>query len=488
MIDTHAHIDREEFDEDREEMLQRAFRSGIKKIIIPAIEPKDFDRVLKTAEKDERIFCGMGIHPHNAGTATDESLQIIENNAKDKKVAAIGEIGLDYYYDFTPKDVQQKAFRSQLRLAKKLNLPVIVHNRESDEDLLKIIEEEQDSNLSGVLHCFSSDETVLKKALDMGFHISFTGNITFKKSKLAEVVQKTPLDRIMLETDSPFMAPVPKRGKRNEPAFLKYTAEKIAEIKSISINEVIDMTSKTAETFFKLSLALVFVFLFAAPFETASAQEDDEYFYEGDEEYVDPFRKFIGIGPMVGFNTIVETKYLDAGDKDDSYEGILAYGAAASWYIFDYLCFEAAYIYSKNTKVTDPYPDLLEPHIHEQLDLTTHWIANPHSRINFYGTVGITFFFNQINTFPSPGADPELSSESKIGLNAGVGFVINIDFNFGVLTVSPEWRLGFPFGRSESAYYYPDPKNPGELISESIELTNFFSIPRINFLFYPYFD
>lgn len=491
MIDTHAHIDREEFDIDREEMLQRAFSSGVKGMIIPGIQPKDFNRVLNLAGKDSRIFCGIGIHPHNADTASKENLALIEKLAENPKVVAIGETGLDYYYDFNPKDVQQKSFSSHLELAKRLDLPVIVHNRESDDDVIRLIKEHQDGTLKGVMHCFSGEESTLEEALELGLHISFTGNITFKKSTLAPLVEKTPMDRLLLETDSPFMSPVPKRGKRNEPAFLALTVEKISEIKSISINEVVAMTTRNVEKLFKLSFAFVFIIIASLTITNSVLAQNSNQYFDDEEDYVDPFRKMIGVGPVIGFNTIVETKYINIGEnkkgeKDDSYEGIPAFGGLVQFYPFKFLNLELAYIYSKNIKVTEIAPEKLKPHIHQQIDITSNWIANPNSRINFFGTLGATFFFNRINTFTTPYAVPVLEDESILGINFGLGFIINIDFSFGVLTVSPQWRLGFPLAGSNTVYYTKD--KDGNLKGEDIETTTFFSIPRINILFFPYLN
>ena len=189
MIDTHAHIDADAFDEDRDEMITNAFASGVEAIIIPAIEPDRYDRVLTICNQYEHIYCGMGVHPHNANdysaTVEDRIIALLE----DPKVKAVGEIGLDYYYDFAPKDIQQEVFRRQLNIAKTYDMPVIIHNRESDEDMIAILKEEQNGELKGVLHCFSSDLNMLEKALALGFHISFTGNITYKKSILNEIVR-----------------------------------------------------------------------------------------------------------------------------------------------------------------------------------------------------------------------------------------------------------------------------------------------------------
>ena len=261
MIDTHAHIDADVFDEDRDQMIAQAFANGVKAIIIPAIEPDRYDGVLSICNQYENIYCGMGVHPHNANDYSapveDRIIALLEN----PKVRAVGEIGLDYYYDFAPKDVQQEVFRRQLNIAKSYDMPVIIHNRESDDDMIEILQEEQNGELKGVLHCFSSDLTMLHKALDLGFHVSFTGNITYKKSILDEIVRATPLDKIMIETDSPYMTPVPHRGKRNEPQFVRFIAQKIAEIHALNLEEIITMTSNNAKSLFRLPLFLI-VFLF----------------------------------------------------------------------------------------------------------------------------------------------------------------------------------------------------------------------------------
>lgn len=247
MIDTHAHIDADVFDENRDQMIAQAFANGVKAIIIPAIEPDRYDGVLSICNQYEHIYCGMGVHPHNANDYSapveDRIIALLEN----PKVRAVGEIGLDYYYDFAPKDVQQEVFRRQLNIAKSYDMPVIIHNRESDDDMIEILQEEQNGELKGVLHCFSSDLTMLHNALDLGFHVSFTGNITYKKSILDEIVRATPLDKIMIETDSPYMTPVPHRGKRNEPQFVRFIAQKIADIHALTFEEIITMTSNNAK-------------------------------------------------------------------------------------------------------------------------------------------------------------------------------------------------------------------------------------------------
>ncbi len=469
MIDTHAHIDFDSFDEDRNEVVARARDNGIENIIIPAVEPKDFNRLLDLVSEYESLYCAMGVHPHNATDFNEDIFQTIITNTSNPKVKAIGEIGIDYHYDFAPKEVQQNVFRRQLDIAKTTNLPAIVHNREADADVLKIIEEKQDGKLRGVLHCFSSSVETMQKALDLGFHISFTGNITFKKSTLNEVVELVPLDKIMIETDSPFMTPVPNRGKRNEPYFVKFVAEKIAEIKSISIDKVIQMTTKTAKNFFQISILLLILLLSSTQLFAQAVTDDEEFIDETPDSLAlfNPYEKFIGIGLVLGTNTAVETNYLTAGEKDISYEGILAIGGAITYNVFDYLIVEAAYNYSKNTKIAEIWNYTIEPSIYQNIELATHWIINPYSRVNFYGTIGLTYFMNSFNTVP----------DKQIGWNSGVGMYINIPTSIGLLNISGEWRINFETETKKQHY--------GGDLENLVDTKSFYSIPRLTLLFYP---
>ncbi len=512
MIDTHAHIDTEAFDEDRNEVIQRAFDSGLEAIIIPGIEPKDFERVLSIAQKHEKIFCGLGVHPHNASDYNNEIAANIKSLAKDQNVKAIGEIGLDYYYDFTPKEVQIDAFKKQISIAKELNLPIIVHNRESDEDLLNVLEEMQDGTLKGVLHCFSSDLATLKRALDLGFHVSFTGNITFKKSTLAEVVKEAPLDRIMIETDSPYMTPVPYRGKRNEPEKVSFVAEKIAEIKSISTEEVITMTTNNAKSLFKLFL-IAFFFCFgsfimnAQETEESTTEEseyveeeyydDDEYYEDeevelADDEYIDeetgeimvnPFKRFIGFGPVIGTNTIVQSQNINITpdstvEKSISYDGVVAYGGRVVWGATDYLLLEGAYTYSKNTKVQENNPGV-DPFTYSVYNLTSHWIPNPKNRINFFGSVGLTYFSSRVAVLKED--IRVMESNSQIGMNFGIGLAANFNLGSGgLLALTAEWRMDFKLNSEQQAITEYGETYPAEV-------SEFFSIPRFGIIWYPPF-
>jgi len=469
VIDTHAHIDTSVYDDDREIVINRAIESGLEAIIIPAIEPAGFDNLIELTKSRDTLYCGIGIHPHNANDVNDGNLDRINELARNPKVCAIGEIGLDYYYDFAPKDIQKEAFRRQIKIAKESELPIIVHNRESDDDLMNILKDEQDGKLKGVLHCFSSTKEFLESAIKLGFHVSFTGNISFKKVDLNDVVKATPLDRLLLETDSPYMTPVPNRGKRNEPAFVKYVAQKIAEIKSIPLDEVIQMTTLNAKRLFKLSVITLFLAVISGFTAIPSFSKDNDF--------DDPYIKGLGIGFNLGTNTIVETQYYKNLQKSISYEGIVFYGGAISYSLIDYLVLEAGYNYSKNTKIVQTSEDLEGPNIHQVVELTAQWIANPHSRINFFGTTGLSMFWNTLNV----GRGYLESKDAPIGFNIGIGLKINIPIK-GVGLINPvlEWRINWAPSRVSTFTYWDRREQPVE-----IESNKFFSMPRLAIMFYP---
>ncbi|MFC1721407.1 TatD family hydrolase [Patescibacteria group bacterium] len=261
LIDTHTHLDFPKFDDDREEVIVRAKENGIEKIINITSYRKDFDKVKKIAEGHDNIWQSVGIHPHDTLVLkNDDWLDDVRKYAAGKKVVAIGEIGLDYfelpsYVEASEgrqntKEEQKLLFTPQLELAQELNLAVVLHIRDAYDDVYELI---QGRGLKAVVHCFSGDVRQAQMFLDKGFLLSFTGIITYPKTeKLAEVVQKVPLERIMVETDAPFLAPQRVRGERCEPAFAKDVAAKIAEIKGISFDEVAEKTSKNAEEFFKI--------------------------------------------------------------------------------------------------------------------------------------------------------------------------------------------------------------------------------------------
>jgi TatD DNase family protein len=278
MFDTHCHLQTDAFDEDRQETLAAARAEGVARFLVPAIDRASFDATLNISASESDVYCALGIHPHSASEWSSEVGEEIERQlAVHPKIVAIGEIGLDYYYDFAPREAQIRAFEAQIALAQKHRLPIIVHTRDSDEDVWRVLSSAYaglDRSIPrGQLHCFSGTTESMNRAVNEGFYISFTGNITFKKSSLGEVVQATPLDRILLETDSPYLAPAPLRGKRNTPANLRLVAAKIAELKNIDIHEVMHQTTTNALRLFTKVLPVCLILLMAAA--SASAQRTD---------------------------------------------------------------------------------------------------------------------------------------------------------------------------------------------------------------------
>ncbi len=253
LIDTHAHLQLSHFDADREAVIQRASEAGVKKIIAVSTDVTSSRQSLQLAEKFPEVYAAVGIHPTDCGKAADEDFAVIAELARHPKAVAIGEIGMDFYWKPFSAEQQRQAFLRQLHLAKELDKPVIIHNREAGQAILQTLHIAGINQISGVFHCFSENAEYAQRVLALGCHISFTGNLTYKKSALPEVAAQTPLERLLLETDAPFMAPAPHRGKRNEPAYTVYIAEKLAEIKKISIEEMARQTTENALQLFKLS-------------------------------------------------------------------------------------------------------------------------------------------------------------------------------------------------------------------------------------------
>ena len=243
LIDTHAHISYDDYSDKIGDIIQRAVDKGVKRIISIAVDLESSEKCINLAEQYPSIYAACGYHPHEAGKAPKRYLYELEHFYSHPKVVAIGEIGLDYHYNFSDPKAQQKIYLEQLEMAHSLNLPVVVHCRKSDKDVLSGIQESNHG--SGVIHCFGSNLEFANAILETGFHISFTGMITFVK-ELEEVVREVPLEKMMVETDSPYLSPKPHRGKQNEPAWVIHVAEKIAKLKDISVEEVAESTTKTA--------------------------------------------------------------------------------------------------------------------------------------------------------------------------------------------------------------------------------------------------
>ena len=261
-VDSHAHLEGPRFENDRDEVITRARENGVRTIVAIGTGdgPGTLDCAVKIADKYDFIYATVGIHPHEVKLAKESDFQELEALAKNPKVIAWGEIGLDYYYDHSPRELQQQAFIRQMEQARAAKLPIVIHCRPSDnsdnawEDCLRFIQEHwAPSGLGGVLHCFTSTWAHAKRALDMGFMISFAGNVTFPKAQqIRDSAKEVPLDRMFIETDSPFLAPVPHRGKRNEPAFVKETARQLGELRGLSAEEIGQQTSQNFYRFFSL--------------------------------------------------------------------------------------------------------------------------------------------------------------------------------------------------------------------------------------------
>ena len=253
-IDTHAHLTFPEFKIDLPEVVKRAKEANLEAIINIALDDEALVSSLKIAQEyPGYVKTAYGLHPHDASTWKDEIADKIRSLAAEQKIVAVGEMGLDYHYKLSPLEKQKEVFGKSLRLAEELDLPAVIHSREAAKDTMLIIHEENQGKLKGVLHCFGGDMDLAKEALDLGLLISFTGNITFPKAhQIRNAAKEIPLDRIMIETDCPFLAPQAFRGKRNEPAYAVKVAEQIARVKGISIEEVATQTTKNARSLFKI--------------------------------------------------------------------------------------------------------------------------------------------------------------------------------------------------------------------------------------------
>lgn len=261
LADTHCHLDFSSFDPDREMVLERAWRAGISRILVPGVDLASSRKAVILAVEHPQIFAAVGVHPNDAEIWKENSIEELLDLASQPKVIAIGEIGLDYYRERSPKDIQIRIFSEQLMAAKRLELPVIIHNRQASEDILRILSDwSRELSVSGssllgrlgVLHSFSDNLDIALRAIDLGFYIGFTGPVTYKNAdELRQVAARVPLDKILIETDAPFLAPQPKRGMRNEPAFVYYVAGKLSEIRQLPLEEVAAQLKANADTLFR---------------------------------------------------------------------------------------------------------------------------------------------------------------------------------------------------------------------------------------------
>lgn len=254
LFDTHTHVNADQFEGEEDAVLARAKEAGVSKMLVVGFDTKTIKRAMKLVETYDFLYAAVGWHPVDAIDMTHDDLRWIEELASHPKVVAIGETGLDYYWDKSPKDVQKEVFKQQIQLAKKVKLPLIIHNREATDDVIEILEREGAAEIGGVMHCFSGTLEQAKKCIDLKFYISFAGPVTFKNAKaLQEVAREVPLERMLIETDCPYLAPHPFRGKRNEPAYVKYVAQQIAQLKNKNFEEIATITYENANRLFRIS-------------------------------------------------------------------------------------------------------------------------------------------------------------------------------------------------------------------------------------------
>lgn len=254
LIDTHVHLNADQYEGEVDAVIERAKENGVEKFVVIGFDRKTIERTMELIEAYDEVYGVIGWHPVDAIDCTDEDLEWIESLSNHEKIVAIGEIGLDYHWDKSPKDVQKEVFIKQIELAKRVNLPIVIHNRDADEDTIDILESHDAKSVGGIMHSFhnGTDEQI-DRVLNMGFYVSLAGVITFKNVKRPkEVAQYVPLDRLLVETDAPYLTPHPFRGKRNEPKLVRLVAEEIAQLRGISVEEVEKATTENAKRIYNI--------------------------------------------------------------------------------------------------------------------------------------------------------------------------------------------------------------------------------------------
>lgn len=251
LIDTHAHLNDPKFAEDMDEVVARANDAGVEQIIVCGYDLQSSRDAIALADRFGCVYATVGVHPHDAKTYAAAVEEALEEMSAHEKVLAIGEIGLDYHYNFSPREQQLKAFRAQIDLAERLGMPIVVHSRESNDEALEVLTSGAGNTPAGVFHCFSGDEAFAQRVIEAGFYIGVDGPLTYPASeKLRRVVQMCPIDRLLVETDCPYLTPVPHRGKRNEPAYVRFVAEAASMLKGVTLEELADATTRNAEQLF----------------------------------------------------------------------------------------------------------------------------------------------------------------------------------------------------------------------------------------------
>jgi TatD DNase family protein len=252
LVDSHAHLQWASFDNDREDVIKRAREAGVEQIVNIGFDIWGSRRAVELAEKHEGLYATVGIHPHNASQLNQEVLNELRKLSRRRKVVAIGEIGLDYYRNLSPREIQKKAFEAQLILAEELRLPVVIHDREAHAEMWEMLSKFK-GKVYGIMHCFSGNQEMAERYIELNFYVSLAGPVTFPNAhRLHEIAKSVELERLLLETDSPWLAPQDVRGKRNEPAFLTFIAKKVAELKEMPLGKVVETTAKNTKKVFKM--------------------------------------------------------------------------------------------------------------------------------------------------------------------------------------------------------------------------------------------
>lgn len=253
LFDTHTHLNVEKFKGEEESLVQRALDHGVARMAVVGFDTVTIQKALDLSSQFDEIYSIIGWHPTEAGSYTDDIENKLIEQLQLPKVVAMGEMGLDYYWNNDPKPIQQDSFRRQIRVAKELNMPISIHNRDATEDTYKVLKEEHVEDIGGIMHSFNLNTYWMEKFLDLGMHISLSGVVTFKNApEVKEVAGKVPFDKLLIETDAPYLAPMPNRGKRNEPSYVRFVAEEIAKLRGLSVEEVADQTTANANKLFRL--------------------------------------------------------------------------------------------------------------------------------------------------------------------------------------------------------------------------------------------